>query len=368
MLNTEVYQKSLTNSIKKYLLLCGILRPELYDIDHIFLHVTNRCNYNCSYCYNKKIKVMDMLFPAIKKILKDIKDRGITNICLLGGEIFLHPDYDEIIEICLSQNFNVRIFTNGSLIDTTNIHNLKRFQNLELVIKFDERSTYLETTCSKSYYEVIKNIKELVDNDIETSTFITVTKGNLIHLSKIISLSLNLGAMPRMERYVSSTNDSHFNMTALDWGKAQDIYVKSISEHLGLDYLTMLNIFKNLAQSTPTYCTCSIRSFSVNIDGSTSLCPFNNRTFGNIIVDGLSKTIKKYNTYRKKLNAIPDDCQTCESKTFCRGGCKTYNMLHEANKNNKDLLCFDKRLHFLNFCQYEFSSLIKKVVNLSEKK
>ena len=55
--------------------------------------VTNRCNYNCSYCFEKNFKSIELsnnnLFLTANKINKFMKINNLNSLILLGGELFL---------------------------------------------------------------------------------------------------------------------------------------------------------------------------------------------------------------------------------------------------------------------------------------
>ena len=55
--------------------------------------VTNRCNYNCSYCFEKNFKSIELsnnnLFLTANKINEFMKINNLNSLILLGGELFL---------------------------------------------------------------------------------------------------------------------------------------------------------------------------------------------------------------------------------------------------------------------------------------
>lgn len=107
-------------------------RPN-YDMLNILAYITDFCNYNCWYCYNKKPKEklhlnLDILSDYVIK-LKDVTKRCI-DLDLIGGEPSIHPD---LIQFCekLYGMTNINIYTNFSKSDDF-------YQKLEkLDIKFD---------------------------------------------------------------------------------------------------------------------------------------------------------------------------------------------------------------------------------------
>ena len=85
-----------------------------------FLLTGFTCNLKCRHCYlgcsqtNKSRNFLNL--DKIKNALENVKDEGIEEIYLYGGEPFLHRDINNIIRYCLKFN-NVTLITNGTMIN-----------------------------------------------------------------------------------------------------------------------------------------------------------------------------------------------------------------------------------------------------------
>jgi len=82
----------------------------------VALEITDKCNLNCKYCFSNKCN-QDMHLSDVKKILDQIDDMNIFEVCISGGEPFLHPDILEIFDYCFNKKFNISIVSNGTLFD-----------------------------------------------------------------------------------------------------------------------------------------------------------------------------------------------------------------------------------------------------------
>ncbi|MFA6241182.1 MAG: radical SAM protein [Candidatus Hydrogenedentales bacterium] len=82
-----------------------------YRIAVVFLHPA--CNMTCSFCVTEN--GMDtMRYDQAAQLLDDLKQRGIDNIVLGGGEPFAWPhDTVALAETAKSHGFFVQIGTNG---------------------------------------------------------------------------------------------------------------------------------------------------------------------------------------------------------------------------------------------------------------
>lgn len=63
-----------------------------------YLHLTQRCNLNCLYCYNKNNlgKNEEISTEQWKMIISELKNRGFDYIVFTGGEVTLRNDYIEL--------------------------------------------------------------------------------------------------------------------------------------------------------------------------------------------------------------------------------------------------------------------------------
>ena len=85
-------------------------------------HITNRCNYHCTYCFGKFNGQKDPTLDDAKKIVDNIAlyfaQNNITDerINFAGGEPTLYEHLDKLIDYTSSLGIRVSIVTNGSLL------------------------------------------------------------------------------------------------------------------------------------------------------------------------------------------------------------------------------------------------------------
>lgn len=93
---------------------------------NILIYLCDICNFNCSYCYNKKPRSnhklnIDTLTNFLFKIKQNIKTN--LHLELIGGEPTLHPNLNQFIN-------NIKPITNNILIYTNLSNNISIYKNL----------------------------------------------------------------------------------------------------------------------------------------------------------------------------------------------------------------------------------------------
>ena len=94
-------------------------------------HLTNACNYHCSYCFGKFQTNETLTFEkaclVVDNIARYFRAKGIVDgrINLAGGEPLLYPYLDRLIEYIHSNGVKVSLVTNGSLLTKQRIDSWK---------------------------------------------------------------------------------------------------------------------------------------------------------------------------------------------------------------------------------------------------
>lgn len=86
----------------------------------VYVEITNICNLNCSFCHKTKREKEFISVENFRYIISSIKP--FTNYIYMHimGEPLLHPQLNQLLDICEEYKIKVNITTNGTL-----IHNVK---------------------------------------------------------------------------------------------------------------------------------------------------------------------------------------------------------------------------------------------------
>lgn len=228
----EQWQDSISPLIESYEKCNGICNdcetykdtknPDL-KVKNITFVVTERCNLNCSYCYeqhktgrrmSKSVakKAIDFLFNEEKiNGYYSFKTSPAVILEFIGGEPLLEIDLmDYIVEYFKfrafelnspwATNYMISMTTNGILYDSPEVQQFlkKNLGKVSLGITIDGNKK-LHDTCRKFYdgsgsYDIVeKSVKDAVKKGYTNSTKITLSPQNVMYLNEAVQNVWNLG-------------------------------------------------------------------------------------------------------------------------------------------------------------------------------
>lgn len=188
-----------------------------------YLHLTQRCNLNCLYCYNKNNlgKNEEISTEQWKMIIRELKNRGFDYIVFTGGEVTLRNDYIELAKYVHNLSMELHILTNGThkipkevfeyatsieiSVDNMNEESnakLRLGSNRYKVIDYisgysfrDKRKIVIKTVVSKNNQDDIKKMKEKLKS-IGITNFMfmpcqPINKGDETYPTKIVKRDLH---------------------------------------------------------------------------------------------------------------------------------------------------------------------------------
>ena len=134
----------------------------------INLHITEKCNYHCEYCFAHFRRNPDLPLEKWFDIIDDIKAAGnISAINFAGGEPVLYKDFPALVEYAKNLGFPVSIISNGSFLLNEKLMPLETFKQIETlgisVDSFDETILRSLGCCDKKSKVLSKeNLKRII--------------------------------------------------------------------------------------------------------------------------------------------------------------------------------------------------------------
>lgn len=87
------------------------------DMLKVNLHITQKCNYACRYCFAHFNHCGDLPVADWKRILDNLKQSGLVDkINFAGGEPMLYRGFSQLVDYAHDLGFTLSVITNGSLL------------------------------------------------------------------------------------------------------------------------------------------------------------------------------------------------------------------------------------------------------------
>jgi MoaA/NifB/PqqE/SkfB family radical SAM enzyme len=172
-------------------------------LERLSIELINTCNLHCSYClrdeealYHQKAAFFSP--DLLRRILSRARDAfGLNRVGLTGGEVTIHPRFDEIVDTITSEGFAFSFVTNGWLFERV-FSTLRRHRKAIRVIAFSldgaTRSAHDRWRGHGSFTRVVQAITRCRFSDIPFSVKVTLRRDTVAQLEQIVLLAARLGA------------------------------------------------------------------------------------------------------------------------------------------------------------------------------
>lgn len=186
------------------------------------LDLTDKCNYNCLYCIDKKLvkqkENKEINWDTLSNLLIDLKLKGCKGIEISGGgEPTLYSHFKDFLLLCSELNFRLALISNGSM--------LYKYIDEINTSPFDWIRVSLDAACSETHSLVhnvnsdfsllIESISKISKKHVLGISFL-ITDYNYDEIYKATVLSKKIGAKyiefkPLNNNYKSdySTNEKY---------------------------------------------------------------------------------------------------------------------------------------------------------------
>ena len=327
-------------------------------------HLTEKCNLNCKYCYEKNKGTLELSFNDIKNIMDiEVKNKSKTcGITFFGGEPLLKKDliyetinYAKKLEKENNIKFLYSITTNGTLIDDEFIRIAK--QNDFLIgysldgTKETQNKNRLTHSGEETFNIVSENAKKLVKNIIKLVAMPVITKNNYINMTETTKFLFDLGFnyVNCAFDYTSDWTDEDLEPLKKEYEKLANLYYEKSKNGDNFYLLPFDNKITDYIQEKNCNENCKIAIKHVNIGTNKRIYPcmqfvgIDEYEIGNTTI-GIDE--EKKNKLREKLVIQEYDvCKECAIKTRCKHTCGCLNLLTTGNPlTTSPLICETERM------------------------
>lgn len=157
----------------------------------VYLTITENCNIRCKHCFGDFNIGAEYSLEKIEEIVLQLKRMGVCEISITGGEPLLHNDITKIIDLVVTNGFNLQICTNGLLITENFINKIKQYSScfFRFSISIDgieKEHDYLRG--QGTFNKIMNNIRILKENSFMFAVNTVLHKQNINSLEEFLDL------------------------------------------------------------------------------------------------------------------------------------------------------------------------------------
>ena len=307
----------------------------------LFLYITEKCHLRCKHCYmGDRLESERHMSPVlVNEILSSLRILyGQYKVYLLGGEPTLHPNFNEILDICKQQNYKIVITSNG-LIPEKQWATISPEQIDSFSFSFDggTKETHEFMRGKNTFSKLLVSIKQAVKLGFQTRLIQTVTTKNIDVVKESLDLAEDLGVEMISFHYFTPTGyglkSPELQLSPEEWIKfCKWLQIEGAQRNIKIFYppaFIETEQIPNLQAAGYRGCTArNLERFAIFPDRRVYICSaffdteFHYGTFneGRIIprFDG------SQNNELTLVNKVGENCVKCPNSRFCKAGCAAY--------------------------------------------
>lgn len=328
------------------------------------LYLTDNCNLNCRYCYEKNMHTnCELSLDNIKKIIdNEIKSKTKESIItFFGGEPLLKKNliYETARYIkskkCKTK-FLFNMTTNGTLIDDEFVEFFENNDFISLSFSIDgssesQNKNRIMRNGNGTYDIIIKNAKKLLEKSEVIVAVPVVTKNNIKDLSRNLKKLLEIGfkKISFQFDFTADWNDADLKLIKSEFDKIAEIYIKRMRDEnefhvLGID--EKIRTYIDDEADCNNDCSVGMRGVNVGTDGNIYPCMqfmYKKEYIIGNCENGIDKgkQIEVYKTLKQEM----DECKKCSLRKRCNHTCACINKAFTNNpKQTSPFTCEIERM------------------------
>lgn len=325
--------KASSNSLQHNIIFNAIKAESLFSVT---IELLTTCNWKCSHCYIPEHNDFGLDKNVIFDIFYQLRNLGVFELILTGGELFIRKDILEIIERARQLFFKVTLLTNISLLDEPTVLKLSKLHlNLISCTIFSLDSDIHDsiTGIEGSLEKVLTNLKLLKKYNIPTEIKSVVMDVNFPSIQNLEKHCLENGFQYTASAVVSAKHNGDITPQSHRLSDEQ-LYAFFKSQH------EIENKFPKTFDSSDYVCSTIRYSLFIDVKGDVYPCNTFNSSVGNIFehtIEYIWQESESLKFFRNIRWADSNICNECPHKSFC-SKCPGLALLEDGDVNSKSIL------------------------------
>jgi radical SAM protein with 4Fe4S-binding SPASM domain len=313
----------------------------------IYLHLTNRCNLQCSYCYRESSPHLPVLHGAERfcEMLDYVQSFAIPDlhITFSGGEPLTHPGLHEVAAHAHRLGYSNSLLTNATLVTEKRAAFIAEcFKLVKISLDGPTDEIHSQTRGKGNFRKVLRGIERLAATGIRVLVQVTLARSNLPYaheirkvLPDVPNIRLVFTPLLPMGRGMATEGDDFLGDEIFH--RFSRKLPKESKKRLRKQYLPGIRA---------TRCEAGSSGISVADDGGVYPCHlfhFDRYLLGNIFEDPFEEIFfgERNRRFVRSMDVEVNNpkCRRCAVRFFCGGGCHANTLYAIGDHRGEDSYC-----------------------------
>ena len=316
-----------------------------WQLDSVVWELTLRCCFHCAYCGSRagEARENELTTAECLSVAAQLAELGCRRVNLLGGEVFLRPDWREITAALTDFSMKVCVITSGFVLTEAILEDLAALHIESVAVSLDGPERIHDRSRREgSYRRALAAIDALTGRGIPTSVISALRADNAPLLAEFYEtlkaypiFAWQLQACSPMGNAEGGGLDTRFDplevlrFAALEVPKAP--FAILIADNIGY-YTPEETAVRGGWGLSFGGCSAGLSTLGIDSVGNVRGCEslYDERFIeGNLRQKRLREIWEDENAFaynrRFEPRLLTGKCASCEMGEYCGGGCRSYN-------------------------------------------
>lgn len=359
-------------------------------LDNIVWELTLRCNAHCVHCGSSagKDRKDNLTIAEIFRICDELAKEKCRQVTLIGGEMFLHPLWREIVKKLNSHKIQQTIVTNAISLDKEKIQFLAQNGVATVGISLDGATPKVHDSIRRvpGLFNKIFSLSDyFIETGLPTIAITTVTKCNVLELKKFRDLlpktffdawQIQIGSPYGRMKQDISLNEMEYYVVGIFLACAQRRIPKDKFKIFGMHdlgyYSKVIPNEVNVYDKAWEGCPAGKYVMGIRSNGKVVGClSIYNDDFieGDLREKSVSqiwhdKSFCHWNDDKCRAKKLLEPCKSCPHKSVCCGGCSGTIVAYDEKITRAPLCYYAIEQKYANYKgKDEYSLIMRQLVN-----
>ncbi|MBU1238245.1 radical SAM protein [Myxococcota bacterium] len=310
-------------------------------LEYAVIEITNRCNLRCAFCASNSGQARPESFSLEewKEVLVQLAELGGREITLIGGEIFLFPQWEEVARTVVELGMELVIITNGLLVNDDIYERMTAIPVATFGVSLDgpNKDVYKKCRGVDGFDRALALLKRLVaDGYPQVNAVTTFTNANFFAFDEFGPLLENTGITWQIQiaNAVSQRFEPELAFSTAQYALATEKISTLLLERNETLYLAPMDDFgyfpfDGALQNYHRHwegCQGGLSVVGIRSNGDLLPClsmgdPFIVGNLREISLEQAWHSSEVFSLFRNKEKNLTGECALCPKALDCRAGC-----------------------------------------------